>query len=61
VPDGVTGARVSIGGQPAEASARENVVGGVLPFPYSDTAKTRVVLLRGPQAPPSVVVVGSEP
>jgi hypothetical protein len=61
VPDGVTGARVSIGGQAAQASARENVVGGVLPFPYSDTAKTRVVLLRGPQAPPSVVVVGSEP
>jgi hypothetical protein len=48
VPDGVTGARVTIDGQTAEVDASDNVVGGRLPFPYRDTSKTSVVLLRGP-------------
>jgi hypothetical protein len=44
VPDGVTGARVTIGGRSAEVEARDNVIAGVLPFPYEDESDTRVVL-----------------
>lgn len=46
VPDGVTGARVTIDGRTAEVDASDNVVGGKLPFPYHDTSKTHVALLR---------------
>jgi RNA polymerase sigma-70 factor (ECF subfamily) len=46
VPDGVTRVRVTIGDVSAEVDARDNVVGGVLPFPYSDTVDTDVQLLR---------------
>jgi hypothetical protein len=46
VPDGVTRVRVTIGEVSGEVDARDNVVGGVLPFPYSDTADTDVELLR---------------
>jgi hypothetical protein len=46
VPDGVTRVRVTIGDISGEVDARDNVVGGVLPFPYSDTADTDVELLR---------------
>lgn len=54
VPDAVTGARVTIDGRTAKVDARDNVLAGVLPFPYRDTAKTRVELIRSP-------VAGSEP
>ncbi len=46
VPDGVTRVRVTIGDVSAEVEARDNVVGGVLPFPYRAEADTRVELLR---------------
>jgi hypothetical protein len=49
VPDGVRRVRVTIGGVSGEVDARDNVVGGVLPFPYSDRAKTSVELLRNPR------------
>lgn len=48
VPDGVTGVRVTIDGETAEVAARDNVVGGVLPFPYRD--KSRVAYVRGSAA-----------
>ena len=48
VADGVTGARVTIDGETAEVGARDNVIGGVLPFPYRDNAKTHVELIRRP-------------
>jgi hypothetical protein len=44
VPDGVTGARVTIGDRTAVVEARDNVVGGVLPFPYEDHLPADVVL-----------------
>jgi hypothetical protein len=47
VPAGVTGAHVTIDGRSAEVDARDNVIGGVLPFPYEDGADVRVVLRRG--------------
>jgi LytR cell envelope-related transcriptional attenuator len=60
VPDGVTRARVTIGGVSGEVDARDNVVGGVLPFPYSDYAKTNVELFRDHVAPkPRVGVVNA--
>jgi hypothetical protein len=46
VPDGVTRVRVTIDGETAEVEARDNVVGGVLPFPYRDGASTRVDHVR---------------
>jgi hypothetical protein len=46
VPDGVTRVRVTIGDISGEVDARDNVVGGVLPFPYNETADTDVELLR---------------
>jgi DNA-directed RNA polymerase specialized sigma24 family protein len=56
VPDGVTGARVTVGKLTAEVDARDNVIGGVLPFPYEDGVQ--VDLIRRPQpAPPLVGVV----
>jgi hypothetical protein len=51
VPPGVTGARVTIGDATARVDARENVIGGVLPFPYHDGARTHVELLHGTSAP----------
>ena len=50
VADGVTGARVTIDGETAEVGARDNVIGGVLPFPYRDNAKTHVELIRRPRS-----------
>jgi LytR cell envelope-related transcriptional attenuator len=56
VPDGVIGARVTVGRLTAEVAARDNVIGGVLPFPYEDGVQ--VDLIRRPQpAPPLVGVV----
>jgi hypothetical protein len=46
VPRGVTGAHVTIDGRRAEVAARDNVVAGVLPFPYEDDSDVRVVLQR---------------
>jgi hypothetical protein len=46
VPDGVTRVRVTIDDVSGEVEARDNVVGGVLPFPYRPEADTRVELLR---------------
>lgn len=46
VPDGVSGARVTIAGLTEEVEARDNVIGAVLPFPYRDTAATRVAIVR---------------
>jgi hypothetical protein len=46
VPDGVTGARVTIGDRTDEVDAGDNVTGGVLPFPYRDGARTHVELIR---------------
>jgi DNA-directed RNA polymerase specialized sigma24 family protein len=46
VPDGVTAVRVTIDGVSGDVEARDNVVGGVLPFPFRDEAETRVELLR---------------
>jgi hypothetical protein len=46
VADGVRAARVTIGRRTAAVDAGDNVVGGVLPFPYRDGARTRVVLIR---------------
>jgi hypothetical protein len=46
VGDGVTGARVTVGTLTAQVDARENVIGGVLPFPYEDGV--RVDLIRRP-------------
>jgi hypothetical protein len=42
VPDRATGARVSIGDVSARVEARDNVVAGVLPFPYDGFAESRV-------------------
>lgn len=44
VADGVIGARVTVGTLTARVDARENVIGGVLPFPYEDGV--RVDLIR---------------
>jgi hypothetical protein len=58
VPDGTTGARVTIGGKTAEVDARANVVGGVLPFRYRDGARTDVALIEdNPRHLPRVAVV----
>jgi hypothetical protein len=46
VPDGVTRVRVTVGHVSGEVDARDNVVGGVLPFPYNERADTDVDLLR---------------
>lgn len=59
VPDGIIGARVTIGGRTAEAAARDNVVAGVLPFGYGDPARTEVELIRHPPAPVIGVVDAS--
>jgi len=42
VPRRATGARVAIGDQSAKVDARDNVVAGVLPFPYDGFAERRV-------------------
>jgi hypothetical protein len=42
----VSGARVTIAGLTEEVEARDNVIGAVLPFPYRDTAATRVAIVR---------------
>jgi RNA polymerase sigma-70 factor (ECF subfamily) len=56
VPDGVTGARVTFRTLTAQVEARDNVVGGVLPFPW--VSGMRVELVRRPQPePPTVGVV----
>ena len=55
VPDGVTGARVTGWNMTAEVAARDNVIGGVLPFPYQDGM--RVELIRRPQPRPALVGV----
>jgi hypothetical protein len=47
VPVGVTGARVTIGDLSAPVEARDGVIGGTLPFPYRDNARTSVRLVRG--------------
>lgn len=44
VPDGVTGVRVTLKGKTVAVEARDNVVGGVLPFRYHP--KTRVAYVR---------------
>jgi DNA-directed RNA polymerase specialized sigma24 family protein len=46
VPDGVSRARVTIDGVTGDVDARDNIVGGLLPFPYERGADTRVELLR---------------
>jgi hypothetical protein len=46
VRDGVTGVRVTMRGEAAEVDARDNVVGGVLPFGYHDDDRTRVEYVR---------------
>jgi hypothetical protein len=51
VPDGVTGVRVTVDGDTAEVEARENVAGGVLPFPYRDRDSPRVAYVRGQPLP----------
>ena len=53
VPDGVVGARVTYGTQVAELRARDNVLAGVLPFPYADSAD--VELIRRPRRSPARV------
>jgi hypothetical protein len=56
VPDGVTGVRIRFGEQVAEVRARDNVLAGVLPFPYEESAE--VELVRRPMpAPPRVGIV----
>lgn len=55
VPDGVSGARVTIGDLSAEVDADDNVIGGALPFPYRDGAQHRVELIRR-RGPPQPVV-----
>jgi hypothetical protein len=47
VPHGVSRVRVTIAGETAEVGARDDVVGGVLPFPYRDGDDTRVEYLPG--------------
>jgi hypothetical protein len=57
-PDGVTGVLVRFETLAVEIPARDNVIAGVLPFPYDDSA--RVELLRRPiPPPPRVGVVGA--
>jgi hypothetical protein len=51
----VTVVRVSMGGDSAEVAARDNVVGGVLPFPYANGM--RVEPIRRPQREPPLVGV----
>ena len=48
VPDSVRGVRVTLKGQTAQVAARDNVVGGVLPFGYH--AMARVAYVRGQSA-----------
>lgn len=55
VPDGVIGARVTVGKLTAEVAARNNVIGGVLPLPYEDGV--HVDLIRRPRPVPPVVGV----
>src|SRR5215218_8463984 len=55
VPDGVIGARVTVGKLTAEVAARNNVIGGVLPLPYEDGVQ--VELIRRPRPVPPVVGV----
>jgi hypothetical protein len=58
VPDGTTGARVTIDGRTAEVAAGANVIGGVLPFAYRDGARIDVDLIDGSAARrPRVAVV----
>lgn len=45
MPPGVTGAPVTSGGETARVPARENVIAGVLPFPYHDGKRVHVELL----------------
>jgi hypothetical protein len=57
-PSDVTGARVTIGNRHAEVDGSENVIGGVVPFPYSNSADVRVDLIRRPPSPkPAVGIV----
>jgi hypothetical protein len=58
VPDGVTGARVSLGTLAAEVRARDNVLAGVLPFPYAGSAE--VELMRRPAPPGSSASRGAD-
>ncbi len=46
VADDVIGARITVGTRTARVDARENLIGGVLPFPYEDGM--RVDLIRRP-------------
>jgi hypothetical protein len=52
-PDGITGARITYGSMVAEVRARDNVLAGVLPFPYDDASD--VELVRRPMPSPSRV------
>jgi hypothetical protein len=54
VPEGVTAARLTLGGRAVDVPVRDNVIAGVLPFPYEDGV--RVDLTRRPA--PSLPRVG---
>ena len=43
VGEGVSGARVSVGGRTARVAARANMIGGVLPFPYDDGVRVELI------------------
>ena len=60
VPGDVSGARVTIGSQVAEVDAGDNIIGGAVPFPYRDGAKTDLELIRRSAPPkPSVGIVAA--
>jgi len=48
VPDGVTGARLTLDAATTEVDASGNVLAGVLPVPYGDGAEIRIEYLESP-------------
>ena len=48
VADDVIGARVTVGTLTAQIDARENLIGGVLPFPYQDGVRVDLIRRTAP-------------